>query len=448
MIDDGASTVNGRPVLVLMLVVALGGAAVAAARVEVGEDERCRADVESFDRVWSTIRDRHWEERPGGLDWEALREELRPRVERAATRDEARDVIEEMLARLGQSHFGIIAATAYRDLARGDGEGTVGLDVRVLSGRAVVTTVDSASPADGDGVRTGWVVERVGREPIAPLIERLGRELAGSRYRELALTGAVRARLHGPVGQSRAVRFLDGRDRTVRRRLELEQPRGTPTKVGLLPPIHVRFERRLIGDDVGYITFNMFVDPGSVMPRYNGAMEEFRDARGIVLDLRGNPGGIIGMAMGMAGWLIGEKDRHLGTMYMRDGELKVVVYPRSRAYAGPVAVLVDGLSASCSEILAGGLQDLGRARVFGSRTLGAALPSVIEELPNGDGFQYAIAHYVSSGGAVLEGLGVVPDVELVPTREALLAGRDPVLDAAVDWIHGDPPPGGVEVRGP
>jgi carboxyl-terminal processing protease len=96
---------------------------------------------------------------------------------------------------------------------------------------------------------------------------------------------------------------------------------------------------------------------------------------------------------------------------------------------------VDEISISTAEILAGGLQDLGRARVFGSRSAGAALPSAIERLPNGDGFQYAFANYVRTGGQPLEGRGVLPDVEAPLTREALLAGRDPALEAALTWIR-------------
>jgi carboxyl-terminal processing protease len=122
-------------------------------------------------------------------------------------------------------------------------------------------------------------------------------------------------------------------------------------------------------------------------------------------------------------------------MYTRNEEVKIIVFPRPETYDGPVAILVDGLSGSCSEIFAGGLQDLGRARVFGSRTVGGVLPSAIEQLPNGDGFQYAFANYVSRGGQVLEGRGVIPDEPVAPTREGLLQGRDEVLDAAVAWIR-------------
>jgi carboxyl-terminal processing protease len=99
-----------------------------------------------------------------------------------------------------------------------------------------------------------------------------------------------------------------------------------------------------------------------------------------------------------------------------------------------VAVLIDEKSASTSEIMAGGLKDLGRARLFGLTTAGAALPSYIEKLPNGDGFQYAVANYVSEGGYELEGNGVAPDVEIYAGRDEFLEQGDPVLESALQWI--------------
>ncbi len=81
------------------------------------------------------------------------------------------------------------------------------------------------------------------------------------------------------------------------------------------------------------------------------------------------------------------------------------------------------------------MKDLGRARIFGTRTAGAALPSAIDQLPNGDALQHAMADYISEGGQTLEGVGVIPDAEVRLTREALLSGRDPVLDAAIEWIR-------------
>jgi carboxyl-terminal processing protease len=187
----------------------------------------------------------------------------------------------------------------------------------------------------------------------------------------------------------------------------------------------------------GYIRFNYFLNLQHVMESFGGAVKACQNCGGMIVDLRGNPGGIGAMAMGMAGYLLKMPGLRLGTMYMRDAQLNFVVNPRLPSFAGPVAILMDACSASTSEIFAGGLQDLGRARVFGSKSAAAALPSVIERLPNGDGFQYAVGNYVSAGGKALEGEGVKPDVEIKLTRATLLAGHDAVVDAALSWIEKD-----------
>ena len=144
--------------------------------------------------------------------------------------------------------------------------------------------------------------------------------------------------------------------------------------------------------------------------------------------------------MGIAGFFVNKDNQKLGEMKMREATLKFVIFPRPETYNGPLAILVDAGSASTTEILAQGLQDLNRARIFGTRTAGAALPSDIVRLPNGDGFQFAQASYTSEKGKVLEGAGVTPDVEIHQTQEALAAGHDLVLDAAEAWIAGAPSP--------
>jgi carboxyl-terminal processing protease len=224
-------------------------------------------------------------------------------------------------------------------------------------------------------------------------------------------------------------------DRPVELELVRAAPAGREVRFGNLAPMHLTYRARWIGRDVGHVAFNLFLDAEALLADFARDMERFAGARGVILDLRGNPGGIGGMAMGIGSWFVTEQAL-LGTMKTRDATIKMILTPRPRPYAGKLAILVDELSTSTSEFLAGGLQDLGRARVFGARTRGAALPSVIEILPNGDGFQYAIASYVSVGGASLEGRGVLPDVEVALDRDALLAGGDPALDAALAWIRG------------
>ncbi len=391
----------------------------------------------SFDHIWTTIRDKHWDASLGGLDWEAVRDELRPRVAAATTMREARGVMREMIGRLGQSHFQVYPAHLYEDVRGGDagGPGSSGMHVRVIAGRALVVALDPDAPAAAAGVRPGWEILAVAGEKVGPRLAELTRQLEGKTYLDYTLAQSVEGRLRGEVGETIEVRFLDEQDRKRTLAIELAPHRGRKATLGNLPPQWVWFESRRIEGDIGYIAFSLFLDPVRVMQGFNDAMQSYGDADGIILDLRGNGGGIGAMAMGMAGWFVDEKGHRLGTMYTREGELNFAVNPRPGAYRGPVAVLVDGLSASTTEILAGGLQDLDRARIFGTPTAGAALPSMIERLPNGDGFQYAVANYVSQGGQSLEGHGVVPDVRVEPTRAALLEIGDPILTAAVAWIR-------------
>jgi carboxyl-terminal processing protease len=396
-------------------------------------------DLESFDYVWQTIRDKHFDPELGGLDWNAVREELRPKVERAASTEEAREVIREMVERLGQSHFGIFPAEVLDAMGGPVGEGfpggVTGIDARVIGGEAIVTSVLEGSPADRGGIRPGWKITGFEGEPIASKLEAITKEFEGRTDGDAILAQAVMSRLSGEIGESVAVQLLDGGGNERSFDLELVESRGGLYNFGHIPNLHVWLDSRRIDGDVGYISFNAFLDPAHIMPAYGEAMMGFMDAKGVVIDLRGNGGGMMPMVMGMAGWLIPDKGVYLGTMTLRETELKAIVNPRATVYRGPVAVLVDGLSASGSEVFSGGLQDLGRARIFGSRTMGAVLAGQIEKLPNGDGFMYVFAGYLSASGRVLEGVGVLPDEQVSPSREALLDGRDLPLEAALSWIR-------------
>src|SRR5438477_5087090 len=164
-------------------------------------------DLDSFEKVWTTVRDKHWQAKPGGLDWQAIHNEYRPRAEKAASPAEARAVIQEMLGRLGQSHFAVIPAAIYSvvDDAEG-GPGVTGIDLRILDGQAIVTSVDVGSPAEKQGVRPGWQILRSGGKELKTIIEPARSNPA---IHELQFTRAVAARLTGPIGGTVDAAFLD-----------------------------------------------------------------------------------------------------------------------------------------------------------------------------------------------------------------------------------------------
>lgn len=440
----------------------LGLAACAALALALTPEQR-QLNIDSFEQVWRTVRDKHWQVKPAGLDWQAVHDELRPAIEKADSMEAARTVMNDMLGRLHQTHFGIVPAELYGDVG-GENQAhdrTTGLDVRVVESQVLVTAVETGSPAAGAGVQRGWQIVQIAGLDLAPMVQKLNETYGQSSLREIMLRRAILSRLEGDGGQPVKVGFLDGAGQPVTKNLARAKPKGTLTQFGYLYPSYVWLDTsRVGGGNIGYVSFNMFLDPARLMNLFGEAVSACIGAQGaaassseqsalprrsvvrlqekcagFIIDVRGNPGGLGAMAMGMAGWFIDRPDQQLGTLYMRNTTLKFIVNPRAKTFAGPLAILVDGASASTSEILAEGLKDLGRARVFGTRTAAAALPSMFEKLPNGDGFQYAVANYISEGGQPLEGLGVTPDLETPLTRRALLEGKDPALDAAIAWIQ-------------
>ena len=392
-------------------------------------------NIDSFEYVWKTVHDKHWDPKLNGLDWKAVHDELLPRVQNAADGGQARTAMNEMLGRLKQTHFEVFPSSLYDEMhGGGKGEGSPGLDVRAIGGRALVTRVMAASPGERAGAKPGWEILRIEGEPVERGMKEIARRFQGSTEAGMMQAEAILRRLDGEIGKTVVVEFLDGHG--AKRTLELDrrEPPGAVAHFGNLPPLHVEIEAGKAAPRVGYLRFNLFFDPETLIAKTRQAVEDCRGCDGFVIDLRGNPGGLGGLAMGLAGWFLDRSGLRLGEMFTRTSNLQFVIFPRPEPFRGPLAVLVDDCSASTSEVFAGGLQDLKRARIFGVRTAGAALPSIFERLPNGDGFQYAVANYISAGGKQLEGNGVMPD-DIVPlSRAALLAGRDPILDAAVNWI--------------
>jgi carboxyl-terminal processing protease len=316
------------------------------------------------------------------------------------------------------------------------GNGVCGFDVRLVDGKVLVTSVRDDSPAFAAGVRPGWEVVRIGAVPVQETMDEIAELYRGRSRFEFELIHTLRSSLSGEIGDSGPAMFRDGenREREIQVVLVKRPGRYIPA-YGNLGPAFIEFEAKRLAGEIGYIRFNGFAGVTYLSPAFNGAMDSLRSAQGVIIDLRGNSGGIGGIALSMAGWFVGEKGHYLATIVSRDRADRILVVPRARTYNGPLAVLIDGLTASAAEFLSGGLQDLGRARLFGARTAGFSGRGSLLKLPNGDIFMHMTAQHVRANGTDVEGNGIAPDVEAPPTRESLLAGKDAALDAALEWLR-------------
>jgi carboxyl-terminal processing protease len=371
--------------------------------------------LDSFDHVWKTINEKHFDPKLNGIDWNAAREELRPKVAAASTKEEARQHTEALLAKLGHSHVGIIPAEAYRDLDSPRLDGQSGLKFEIIGGDAILANTPHAGAVIRE-VNGRRVRDRIARA-TTPTLKRI----------------AVRNMLSGNPGETLELLLENEQGTIAAHKVELTKPSTRLAQFGHLPPIPLDLHFEQLGAQSGYIRISSFFDPEALQDLFKQATTTCNKCRGLIIDLRDNPGGIGALATAVTGWFI-EKSATLGTLYFRQTKLQLIANPRPVPFLGKVAVLINANSISTAEFLAAGLKDIHRAKVFGQTTAGMALPSAIEMLPTGDGFQYTTADYITAGGKHIEGIGVTPDVLIEPTRQQLTNKIDPALQAARHWI--------------
>lgn len=392
-----------------------------------------------FEQVWTTVLQRHYDPTLGCLDWPALRTSYGAKVAAAKTDEEAFAAIRDLLGELKQSHLGLVPpareAAAEPAEVRAVGSGRVPIEITVLGDEMVVSR--AAWHGKKAPVPAGATILAIDDHQLAPL---LGAADGRVVERDFHAVRAAQAWLSCDPKQKRQLTWLaPGKAKPTTKAIACHAPQRRLATFGNLRDVPVEIESRLLPDSkVGYLRFNIWLM--DLSPEIERAVAELR-AQGmtqLVIDLRGNPGGVGAMVVPV-GRLLLDRDADLGVMRMRGAEQRFAIKRDADPFTGGVAILIDGGTASTSEIFAQALKDLGRAKVVGtSESQGAALPSLIERLDGGALLQYVIADYTSPGGVAVEGKGVEPDIRVAVTREDLVAGRDPVLAAAVAALANAP----------
>jgi carboxyl-terminal processing protease len=198
------------------------------------------------------------------------------------------------------------------------------------------------------------------------------------------------------------------------------------------PTVYVDFKFKKLNDDIGYVYFNAVIPPAD--SQFVEAMNSMSDIRGLIIDIRGNPGGMHVIGEAIASKLLSESTLFSVFRY-RDSTVQVTVDPDPPIFEGPVAILIDVMNGSASERFSACMQAIGRAKIIGERSCGSVGPSDIKELPNGASFMYLKAQSLTPDGIVLEGRGVIPDITVPLDRTALLEGRDTQIERAIEYLN-------------
>ena len=387
----------------------------------------------AFDFVWSTIAERYYDPKLNGVDWKAVGARYRPLALAAADDDAFWDVLDRMTGELRDAHTRVDSPPRV-ELRKRDESISLGFGFIPLEGTLAITYVNTDSDAWWAGVRAGMVLVAIEGEPAANAYAKL---MADTRYDSTERSRhfrALRRLLAGKEGTSVGFTFERGDGsrfdaRVSRRKFS----------------VHAAASHRLLPSGIGYLRLNQWAL--EVMSEVLSGLRAMRDAPGIVVDLRGNPGGSVHTVDRMLAEFF-TRPTEIGRTITRTGQpismlfgtveiikLKNTIAANPRAYAGPVAILVNSQSASGSELFAGAMQATGRATIVGETTCGCLLGFLgYARVPGGGELAYSEVGFVLGNGKRIEGEGVVPDRIVALTLADLRVSRDRALEVAQDVL--------------
>ena len=288
----------------------------------------------------------------------------------------------------------------------------VGIEVAVQDGRVVVVTPIEGSPAAKAGVHAGDIVLAVNDQPVTA--DRLDETIGRMR----GVTGTQVELAIDRKGEPEPLLFT-----LERGEVHVHSVRAQPLPGGF-----------------GYVRITQFSDstPGDLVQALSTLVHPvpqsaFHPLRGLVLDLRGNPGGVLESAVSIADAFLDS-----GVIVRADGRtpesrFEMSATPGDALDGQPLVVLVDGGSASGSEIVAGALRDHGRATLLGERTFGKGSVQTVIPLRDGQALKLTTSLYFTPSGTSIHERGIEPDIAIGPTAAgpARHAPVAPMQDAAV-----------------
>jgi carboxyl-terminal processing protease len=301
----------------------------------------------------------------------------------------SRAAIDGMISSLDDPYTSYVNREAYQlgiSSLEGEFDG-IGAYVSVDDGDLIIIAPIADSPADKADIRAGDIILEIDGEPVD----------------DMSLAEAI-IKIRGPKGTAVTLLVLhDGEIEPV----EIRIVRTTVE----VPSVQFQME-----DSIAWINITQFSErtDDELVEVLKGLDED--TTRGIILDLRGNPGGILSTVVEVASHFL--KSGVVATMRDNNGELTEYPVEDSGLKTDlPAVVLVDSSSASGSEVLAGALQDHDRAVIAGTTTFGKGSVNVLLELSDGSGLYLTFARWLTPDGRLIEGYGIEPDIELNLTGE-------------------------------
>lgn len=354
-----------------------------------------------FLKTWRIVKSKYYDPTMNNQDWSRWNKRY---VDRIKTQDDANVAIDSMIASLNDPYTQFLDKEEYKEQTTSiDAKITgIGINIIALDGNVLIVSVVEDTPAEENGLKAGDIILSVN-----------GKEVRGKTVSDVAYL------IRGKEGEQVKIELLRDKKKLTKNITRREiKIKSVKTKI--------------IDKTIGYVQISSFIS-GDVTKEFIEALSKIQNCEGLIMDLRGNTGGLMPNAVFIADMFMTEG--HIVSIVDRNKQRSDIDAQR-KPYSinKPVVILVDQASASASEILGAALKENRKAILVGEQTFGKAMIQRIIPLPNETGLNLTIAKYLTPKGNDLNKNGITPDYVVSYTEQDFLKNRDPQLDKAKDVL--------------
>lgn len=358
-----------------------------------------------FDKTWKVINREYYEPSLNNQNWYRWKEHYRNKIK---TDEDARVAIDTMIASLNEPYTRFMPKKDFEDLTTSITSKIYGIGVNIYSnaGKIEIFNVMPATPADFAQLKQGDIITAVN-----------GKDINGMNVSDVA------AIVRGPENSVVELTILRN-NKKLTKKIKRKEIKIKSVKSSVLD------------NHIGYIQILSFMS-GTTPNEFLEALENTKNTDSLILDLRGNTGGLLDNAVFIADMFI-NNGTIVDIIYRNGYKKSIKAQDEHLGMHKPVVVLVNGASASASEILSGALKDYHKATLVGRKTFGKGLVQKVVPLPNQTGVNVTIARYLTPNGTDINKLGIKPDIEVGNEFDFFVGNqKDEQLEKAKEVLNND-----------
>lgn len=350
-----------------------------------------------FDNSWKVIRDNYYDAELNEQDWNHWKLHYHGQIK---TDEDAKVAIDTMLASLNDPYSRYMSRSEYLEQNNSINSKITGIGVNIASvaGKVHIVNVMDGTPAQFANLLPKDIIIAID-----------GKEVNGLSLSEVANL------VKGPENSFVNITIMRNNDKLTKRVMRKE--------------IKIKTVKSSVLDkNIGYIQITSFI--GSTTPNeFLEALEKTKNTQGLILDLRGNTGGLLPNAVFIANLFIPKGN--IVSIVGRNGyKYDINAQDTEFGVKKPTIVLVDGNSASASEILSGALKDYNKAKLLGTKTYGKGMVQKIIPMPNETGLNLTVAKYLTPNGTDINKKGITPDIKVNISIQDVKNNNDAQLQSA------------------